>query len=152
PQQGCPRRLVADKPVDRRHDQGECGTAREEQHLLGLAPKPLDHSATSAAPAPGGPTSGSTPTAAGSIPARASRSSNTGRSERIGGRRRKLWCGGGEDVAHSSELPPHGSSPAVAGPRSASATATRNGMVPRPSRNAPSVDSRFRVHQPVLAA
>ena len=43
------------------------------------------------------------------------RRSNTGRSERIGGSHVKLCSGGGDDVAHSSELACHGSAPAVGG-------------------------------------
>ena len=56
------------------------------------------------------------------------RRSNTGRSERIGGSHVKLCSGGGEDVAHSSELACHGSAPAVGGERSERTTLTTNGM------------------------
>ena len=55
----------------------------------------------------------------------ARRRSRTGRSDRIGGRRSKLWSGGGDDVAHSSVFPPHGSSGAERGFRSVVITFTR---------------------------
>src|SRR5918994_4325378 len=45
------------------------------------------------------------------------RKSNTGRSERIGGSQLKLWPTGGDVVAHSNELAPHGSAPSVIGDR-----------------------------------
>src|SRR5262249_56298996 len=48
----------------------------------------------------------------------ARRRSRTGRSEWISGSASKLCAGGGDDVAHSSVFPPHGSAGALRGLRS----------------------------------
>ena len=59
-------------------------------------------------------------------PAPPSAGRTTGRSERIGGSESKLCAGGGEVVAHSSVLAPHGSSGAVRGLRSVMKMLTKN--------------------------
>jgi hypothetical protein len=71
------------------------------------------------------------------------RRSKTGRSERIGGSQAKLCSGGGDDVAHSSELACHGSAPAVGGRRKERTTLIRNGTIDSMSTPAPIVEIMF---------
>src|SRR6478736_7086464 len=77
-------------------------------------------------------------------------SSNAGRSDRIRGSEVKLCRGGGELVAHSSELPyPHGSSAVVTSPcRYDRMMFQMNGRVDAPSTNAPIEDQVFSVVNP----
>src|SRR5205823_14572498 len=78
------------------------------------------------------------------------RASNTGRSERISGSRSKLYGGGGDEVAHSRVLPPHGSSPAGSPLRSEIATFHRNGSMLAAIVKPPMDASRFRLFQPAV--
>ena len=71
-----------------------------------------------------------------------------GRSERISGRRSKLYGGGGEDVAHSRVLPSHGSSPAILPLRSEMNTFQMNGSIE--TRDQEAADRRGEV--PVVPA
>src|SRR6266511_3418557 len=76
------------------------------------------------------------------------RASNTGRAERIGGRASKLWGGGGDDVAHSSVLAPHGSADAVLGLRSVTNTLAKKIAIDTAIRKAPAVAARLRKLHP----
>ena len=73
-----------------------------------------------------------------------------GRSERMLGIRSKLRRGGGQLVAHSSELPcPHGSSTVTIGPALYDfQTLYRNGRVEMPTMNEPTVEIVFSVVNP----
>ena len=66
----------------------------------------------------------------------------------IGGRRSKLWGGGGELVAHSSVFPSHGSSPAGSPLMNVAITLIRNGMMLTATMKAPTVEMVFRTVQP----
>src|SRR3954447_11263383 len=79
------------------------------------------------------------------------RASQTGRSERTVGIERKLCFGGGEVVAHSSELASHGSSAAFAERRSVSTMLTRKIRTLTPISHDPIVEIRFMSAQPGLA-
>src|SRR3989304_1579934 len=71
---------------------------------------------------------------AGAWPAPPCLRSKRGRSERISGRRSKLYEGGGLVVAHSRVFASQGSSPAVRGPRSATNMFQSRTRVPKPMR------------------
>src|SRR5690606_12057754 len=89
----------------------------------------------------------------GYLPARCGYlTSNAGRSERMRGRRSKLRSGGGQLVAHSSELPyPHGSSTSTTRPaRYDFHTLYRNGSTEMPRMNAPTVEIMFSVVNPSI--
>jgi len=90
--------------------------------------------------------SGVLPAAAAAILA-----SYTGREDRISGKRSKLCGGGGDVVAHSRVLPPHGSGTADLGLRSVMITLTRNTTMAIPMRKEPSVASPLSVSHPRLA-
>src|SRR5439155_4371796 len=128
--------LVRHEPVDDADDEAEGRQEQEEPRLLGLVGRgqrsPQAHRCFGSA------------SFAARIAA-AWRASNTGRSERMGGNERKLWCGGGEVVHHSRELAPQGSFGWSGGRRSARKTATRNGIVPSARMTLPTVDTTLSV-------
>ena len=73
-----------------------------------------------------------------------------GRSERMGGRCVKLWCGGGEEVNHSSAPPSHGLSPAATGLRHEDTRLTKKKRNENPMMKAPTVDSWLSPVQPLV--
>src|SRR6266536_2795641 len=78
----------------------------------------------------------------------ATRASYTGRFDRTGGSRSKLWAGGGEGVAHSSVKPSHGSAGALRGLRRVTITLTRKTRIATAITKAPRVASELRKVQP----
>jgi hypothetical protein len=66
----------------------------------------------------------------------------------MGGKASKLWGGGGDDVAHSSVFPSHGSDGAVRGFRRVTNTLTRKTATDAAMRNDPTVATRLRKLHP----
>src|ERR1043165_4610192 len=61
----------------------------------------------------------------------------------------KLYSGGGDEVIHSSVRPSHGSSSQYSSLRNVAMTLTRNTSTDRAMMNAPIVDMRLSVSQPM---
>src|SRR6185312_6726749 len=96
------------RPSDRRGSEDH----RLSERSSGYVAPPVDSSVSGFAPPSGGPAMDCSPAASSGNLA-----SKAGRSERIRGIRSKLRSGGGDEVAHSSELPwPHGSSTVTSWP------------------------------------
>ena len=78
--------------------------------------------------------------------------SQTGRRDRIGGIFKKLWCGGGEVVAHSKVAASQGLSPAGIGFSHDTTTLTTKSATETSRIAAPTLEIRFRVVKPSDAA
>src|SRR5699024_7983204 len=78
--------------------------------------------------------------------------SSAGLMERTRGSESKLWRGGGQLVAHSSERPqPHGSLTLTGSDLRVIHTFHMNGSIETPSRNAPNVETWLRSVKPSQA-